>query len=265
MSGTGSELAVERRGSGPPLLLLHGVGHFSRAWRPVIEPLSAHFSVLAVDLPGFGASPPLPAGQRPTVPRLAVALREQLSRWGIERPHVAGNSMGGALAIELALSGDAASATAFSPAGFWTPAQRRFCQLSLALLLHMPPASRPGLIAAARTAVGRRLLFAQFAREPAKVPAAEAVAMLENAWASPAFAETLAAFDSYELTPEHQPEVPVTVAWGARDRLLIPRQAARAAERLPAARHVMIGTGHLPFFDDPPAVVATIHATVGRA
>ena len=258
-------LAAERTGTGPPLVLLHGVGHFGRAWRPVVELLSAEFDVIALDLPGFGASAPLPDGVTPTVPALAEAVSADLAARGVEHAHVAGNSMGGAIALELALSGVAASATAFSPAGFWTDAERRYCQLSLALLLNIPGPVRPGVLAAARTAAGRRVLLAQFLAHPERLPGEEAVATLENAWASPSFAATLAAFSGYELAPDHDPTVPVTVAWGAGDRLLIPRQADRAAERLPTGTHVRIGTGHLPFSDDPQAVAATIRGTVARA
>ncbi|HET9074082.1 MAG TPA: alpha/beta fold hydrolase [Solirubrobacteraceae bacterium] len=258
-------LAAERSGHGAPLVLLHGVGHFGRAWRPVVALLSREFDVIALDLPGFGASAPLPDGTTPTVPALAEAVTADLRARGIEHAHVAGNSMGGALALELALSGVAASTTAFSPAGFWTDAERRYCQLSLGLLINIPGPARPGVLAAVRTAAGRRVLLAQLSAHPERLPAEEAVATLENAWASPSFAATLAAFSGYELRPDHAPTVPVTVAWGATDRLLIPRQADRARERLPEATHVRIGTGHVPFTDDPEAVAATIWATVARA
>ena len=56
-------LAYERVGSGPPLVLLHGVGHRRQAWYPVLDRLTEHREVILVDLPGHGESPPLPAGR----------------------------------------------------------------------------------------------------------------------------------------------------------------------------------------------------------
>jgi pimeloyl-ACP methyl ester carboxylesterase len=54
-------------------------------------------------------------------------------------------------------------------------------------------------------------------------------------------------------------DVPVTIAWGTRDRLLPPRQGARARARRPEARHVSLpGCGHVPFSDDPPLVTRVL-------
>ena len=91
-----------RTGSGPPLVLLHGVGHHWQAWEPVIERLAVEFDVIACDTPGFGRSAPLPAGVTPTIPAYVDAFEWFFAELGLERPHVAGNSMGGGLALELA-------------------------------------------------------------------------------------------------------------------------------------------------------------------
>jgi pimeloyl-ACP methyl ester carboxylesterase len=249
-----------REGSGPPLVLLHGIGHHWQAWRPVIDRLSGEFDVIACDSPGFGRSPQLPAGVAPTVPAYAEAFAAFIAQLGLVRPHVAGNSMGGAIALELARRGVVASATAFSPAGFWTEAERRFCQLSLGALAAVPGPARPAIAALARTRPGRVALFGQNFGWPARVPADEAVATLRDAWAAPAFAAALAAFDTYTFAAPHELRgVPVTVAWGERDRLLLyGRQAPRARRMLPWARHVTLGAGHVPFFDDPAAVAETL-------
>lgn len=252
-----------RGGSGPPLVLLHGVGHHWQAWRPVIDRLAREFDVIACDSPGFGRSAPLPEGVPPTVPAYADAFAEFLSALGLTTPHVAGNSMGGAIALELARRGAVASATAFSPAGFWTPAERRYCQLSLGLLGRLPKPLRPPLRQLATTNAGRVVLFRQLFGWPTRIPPTEAVATLDDGWASPAFAGALAAFDEYDFDGgEELRPTPVTVAWGRYDRLLIyARQAPRARERLPWARHLTLGAGHVPFFDDPAAVAETIRIT----
>jgi pimeloyl-ACP methyl ester carboxylesterase len=252
-----------RAGSGPPLVLLHGVGHHWQAWRPVIDRLVESFDVIACDSPGFGRSAPLPTGVEPTVAAYAEAFAGLFGQLGVVRPHVAGNSMGGAIALELARRHEVASVTAFSPAGFWSPAERRFCQVSLGLLAEMPRPLRPAVRALAGTRTGRVALFKQTFGWPTRVPADEAVSTLDDAWAAPAFVAALAAFDDYEFAADGQLRgTPITIAWGRYDRLLIyARQASRARERLPWARHVTLGAGHVPFFDDPAAVAETIRIT----
>ncbi|HZE06544.1 MAG TPA: alpha/beta hydrolase, partial [Solirubrobacteraceae bacterium] len=224
------------------------------------------FDVIACDSPGFGRSPALPAGVEPTVGAYAGALAGFFAELGLDRPHVAGNSMGGAIALELARRGAVASVTAFSPAGFWTHFERRFSQLSLDLLAAMPRPLRPVVRALAATRAGRAVMFKQTFGWPGRMPPEEAVSTLDDAWAAPAFAEALAAFDRYEFTAgEELRGTPVTVAWGRYDRLLIySRQAPRAREHLGWARHVTLGTGHVPFFDDPAAVAETIRLTADR-
>jgi pimeloyl-ACP methyl ester carboxylesterase len=262
-----------REGEGPPLVLLHGVGHHWQAWRPVIDLLSREFEVIACDSPGFGRSSQLPASIEPTVTAYTDAFEWFFVELGLERPHVAGNSMGGAIALELARRRAVQSATALSPAGFWTPLELRYAQSSLRALANLPAALRPAVTALARTRGGRRTLFAQTYGYPARLPAEEAVATLEDAWASPAFGGALAAFDKYSFRdPEELRNVPVAVAWGKLDRLLPYRfQAPRARAMLPWAMHVTLGAGHVPFSDDPAAVAEVISArarsapAVGRA
>jgi pimeloyl-ACP methyl ester carboxylesterase len=243
-------------------LLLHGIGHHWQAWKPVIELLREDFDTIACDSPGFGRSAPLPDGIEPTVTSYADAFEWFIAELGLERPHVAGNSMGGAIALELGRRRAVASVIAFSPAGFWTAAERRFCQLSLSALASMPEVARPAVEAAARTRAGRIALFSQTFGYPTRLPAEEAVATLRDAWASPIFAAALKAFDGYRFEhPEQLRNIPVTIAWGLRDRLLPYRlQAPRARAMLGEARHLTLGAGHVPFYDDPAAVAEAIRS-----
>jgi pimeloyl-ACP methyl ester carboxylesterase len=253
-----------REGSGPPLVLLHGVGLSWQIWRPVIGLLSADFDVIACDSPGFGGSPPLAAGIEPTVPAYAERFAAFFAELDIGRPHVSGNSMGGAIGLELARRGAVASVNAISPAGFWTPGERRFCQASLQSLASLPRALRPAVLAAAGTRGGRLALFWQTFGSPSRMPAEEPARILANAWASPALGPALAAFDHYTFADPHElgDEIPVTIAWGVQDRLLPYRtQAPRARTMLPRARHLSLGAGHVPFFDDPRAVAAAIRSS----
>ena len=251
-----------RAGSGPALVLLHGIGHHWQAYAPVL-PLLGDFDVIAVDSPGFGRSAPLPAGTPLTIAAYTDAFAAWFAQIGLERPHVAGNSMGGGIALELARRGVVASATAISPVGFWSDGERRMCQLSLSALATMPAPARPVVRSLARTSAGRALLGGQLFARPWRVPGDEFVSVLDDAWNSPAFVDALASFDAYDFgAGDELAGVPVTVAWGSRDHLLpYGRQAPRARERLPRARHVTLaGLGHVPTHDDPGVTAHAIRA-----
>jgi pimeloyl-ACP methyl ester carboxylesterase len=256
---------LHRQGTGESLVLLHGVGQLWQVWQPVIDLVDGEFETIACDSPGFGASPPLPAGVNPTVPAYADAFEAFFDAVGLDRPHVAGNSMGGAISLELARRGVVRSATAFSPAGFWSPSELRWAQLVLGVVGGTPGPLKPVVMAAMRARAPRavigRLLFAY----PGRVPADSVEQQQRAIWDAPAYGAACAAFSSYEFTAgEELRGTPVTVAWGRYDRLLLfGPQAKRAHERLPWARHVVLGTGHLPYRDDPAAVAATLRAGAG--
>ncbi|MER7168493.1 alpha/beta fold hydrolase [Micromonospora sp. NPDC000207] len=105
-----TRLAHHRCGDGPPLVLIHGLGSHWQVWRPVVADLARHRDVIALDLPGFGATPPWPPhpGPHPTpgsVPHLADRVAVFLDSLGLGRVEVAGNSLGGGIALELARRG----------------------------------------------------------------------------------------------------------------------------------------------------------------
>ena len=118
-------LDQHRGGSGEPLVLVHGIGHTWRGFVPMLPLLEPRFDVLAVDLPGFGNSPPLNNGRAPTPEVLADAVEEAMDAAGFGTAHVAGNSLGGWIALELARRGRARTCTALSPAGLAHAARAR--------------------------------------------------------------------------------------------------------------------------------------------
>src|SRR6516162_11880095 len=111
-------LNYHRAGSGPPLVLIHGIGSRWQVWDPVLPLLEAHREVIALDLPGFGDSPMPAPGTPPGVASLTRLVSEFLDGLGLDRPHVAGNSLGGWVSLELAKQGRVRTATGLSPAGF---------------------------------------------------------------------------------------------------------------------------------------------------
>ncbi|HEY0700231.1 MAG TPA: alpha/beta hydrolase [Micromonospora sp.] len=256
------EVVVERRGAGEPLVLLHGIGHHWRGWLPVLDRLATTHDVVAIDLPGFGRSPVPPGGLAGGVPDLVAAVAALLDHLGLDRPHVAGNSLGGAIALELAAAGRVASATALAPAGFWTPAQIRWVRGALAAHRAAARLPLPVLRAVLAAAPLRALCFGMLVARPARISAEVALADTLALRRAPAFRAVARAARGYSFTGT--PGVPVTVAWGDRDRILSPRQAALARQRMPAARHVTLpGCGHLPMGDDPELVASVILGTTG--
>ena len=114
-----SRLAYDRSGQGEPLVLLHGQGFSRRSFDPVVPALAARRDVIAVDLPGHGGSPRQPKGAGNAPRDLAVAVAELLDELELPTVHVAGNSVGGWVALELAKLGRARTVTALAPAGLW--------------------------------------------------------------------------------------------------------------------------------------------------
>jgi len=254
-------LAYERHGSGPPLVLLHGVGHRRQAWNAVLDLLAPHRTVIAVDLPGHGESPPLKADGQPPVRVMAEEVIGFLGELGLERPHVAGNSLGGALALLTAAAGRAATVTTLSPAGFWV--SRRQVSYARAVFTSMQltgAALRPLLPALARTAAGRAVLDAAIVARPGKMSPEQAEGdALAFLGARDAVHAILADSPSFTADIPIPDGVPVTIAWGARDRLLPPSQARVARQRLPLARFVPLpGCGHVPMTDDPGLVARVL-------
>jgi len=251
-------IAFDIQGDGTPLVLLHGTGSRRGVWDPVIPAVACERRTYAVDLPGFGASPPedFEPGPMEYAGRLARWFEEQ----GLDRPHVAGNSMGGGIALELARRGAVASATAISPVGFWTAREVAFAQQSLRAARAIVKVTRPAIPAATRSAAGRVALFSQIYAKPWRLSPDDAMAAIDAFADGPAFEPALAGFADYRFRDGDELRgVPVTVAWGTRDWLLIPRQAQRARRLLPWARHVALnGCGHVPCHDDPEAVAAVL-------
>jgi pimeloyl-ACP methyl ester carboxylesterase len=248
-------LVFDRAGTGSPLVLIHGLGHRRQGWDAVLPLLTPHREVITLDLPGHGDSPPLRADGKNAVSVMADEVADLLGSLGLDRPHIGGNSLGGALALVLASRGLAASATALSPAGFpnhgyqmvYTRAFFEFALLSGKVL-------RPVVPALSRSAAGRAALFGLVVARPARLTASQVVAdMAGLAKASPA---VHAVFTSFEPFADGiADDIPVTIAWGAKDRVLSPANARMARSRLPSARFVSLdGCGHVPMTDDPDLV-----------
>jgi pimeloyl-ACP methyl ester carboxylesterase len=245
-------------------VLLHGVGHRRQAWHAVLDRLTPHRDVLLVDLPGHGESPPLERGL-PVLDALLGPVRALLGDLGVEHPHVAGNSLGGRLALESAVAGWAASATGLSPAGFWR--NEREANMARATFKVMGAAGgrlqRFGPALSRHTA-GRALIYGAIVNRPSRMTPEQAAGDMTAFLAAHDALEVILA----ELTPftGHVPDgIPVTIAWGTKDRLLRPPQVLVAKARLPQARiRPLPGCGHVPMTDDPALVADVLLQGSGR-
>lgn len=245
-----------------PLLLIHGLGSRWQVWSPVLDTLAAQFEVHALDLPGFGSSPQ--ADGPATVPALVGHVREYLAANGIDRPHVAGNSMGAGIALELGRSGDARSVTAFSPIGFWNTPERLWCQGALRTVRGISRHARPAVPALARNPLTRAALLGLCYAKPAALAVQDILDDVDALAGATGFAEAVDSFGRYRPTEAgHLATIPTTIAWGNRDALLpYPTQHRRARALLPTAKHVTLpGCGHIPFSDNPELCARTVRAT----
>ncbi|MGH4035037.1 alpha/beta fold hydrolase [Actinomycetota bacterium Odt1-20B] len=252
-------IRYRRAGTGEPLLLLHGIGHHRQAWDPVFDILAAERDVIAVDLPGFGESPGLPDGLAYDPESVLPVLGALCQALGVERPHVAGNSLGGVLALGMGRDKLVRSVTALSPAGFWSEAERRYAfTMLLALRRGAKVLPLPLIERLSRSVAGRTMLtsaiYAHPGRRSPEAVVAETLALRD----ATGFGQTLAA-GREDLFRDAVNGLPVTVAWGTRDRLLLRRQGIRAKHVIPDARLVRLpGCGHVPMHDDPATVARVI-------
>lgn len=252
-------LAYDRTGHGEPLVLLHGLGHRRQAWDAVVPLLASERDVIAVDLPAMGESPPPPVGDYRAMADMVEKLFGEL---GLDRPHVAGNSLGGLIALELAARGSVRTATALSPAGFWNTPERAWClavfRIASFLGARLPDRLLDRIIG---NPIARVSLYGLFFGRPSRHEAADLRRDLRGLGREhrPAIDAALAQFKGWAAVPAPAPSVPTTIAWGRRDLLLFPHQGRRARRAYPAARFVPLPRlGHLPMGDDRQQVAALL-------
>jgi pimeloyl-ACP methyl ester carboxylesterase len=257
-------IAYERAGKGEPLLLLHGTGGSRRHWAPVQPKLAGDYQLFAVDLPGHGesASPPDDGDHTPI--GYAIALARFLDELGIDSTHVAGDSAGGWTALELAKQERARSVVAIAPAGLWPRRDPWRCSLKLWAMYRLGRPMAPLTERALRSKAGRTRLLRGTVAKPLSLSPDEARDLVETYNGTPTFAKHLAQTRRARFRDGTSIRVPVTVAWGDRERL-IPAKARRQDELPPHTKTVTLsGCGHLPFWDDPGQVARIILETASQ-
>jgi pimeloyl-ACP methyl ester carboxylesterase len=261
----GRETTYLGGGSGPVLLLIHGMAGTCENWHGVIEPLARHHTVIAPDLPGHGASA---AGSGDySLGNLASGLRDLLLALGQEQATIVGHSLGGGIAMQFAYQ-------------FPEMVERLVLVSSGGLGFEVSPVLRAAALPGAElfiaaTASGGQKIGAAVSRGLSRAgmrPAADVaeVARGYGSLAEPdrrkAFLATLrsvvgtkgqrvSAADRFYLAEE----VPMLIVWGARDPIIPVGHGKDAHEALPGSKlEIFEGVGHMPQLEQPARFVAVL-------
>jgi pimeloyl-ACP methyl ester carboxylesterase len=248
-----------QQGKGRPLVLLHGIGMSHAAWNPVLPFLARERRVIAFDIAGFGQTPPLADGISPTAENITRALAQTLRKMDIHEPvDIAGNSLGGYLALEAAKQGVARSVVALSPAGLWkkdgAPGHIKAVFGMMRSAIHTMPRLSNWLVGFAPTRVA--LMAVPLSSQAWRMSSHDALVATRNFANAAAFDETRDAVSHF--VGGQDIKVPVTVAFGSRDWLLTADCQNRDELPRHTRWHKPRGWGHVPMWDDPSAVARLI-------
>lgn len=249
------------RGTGRKLLLVHGLGGSWQSWSTILDGLSSNRTVIAIDLPGHGATPA--EHDSGTFDGLVGSVERYIADNGLAGIDVVGSSMGARIVLELARRGNIGNVVALDPGGFWRSWERTFFKITIGVSGRLLRAIRPSLPMLSGNAASRTALLAQLSAHPwaldPQVVATE-LASLSTTSTFDALVHDLAS--SREQTgPAADATGRIVIGWGRHDRLCLPRQAARAKAAFPSADlHWFESSGHFPMWDMPEETIAVILA-----
>lgn len=261
MTATEAEatVAIESTGSGPDLVLVHGVGSNRSIFSRVVPILAAGRRVTILDLPGFGHSSPPPDGWSiPAVAdQIALALREHA-----DLPFdLVGSSLGGAVSLALASRHPqlVRRLVLQAPAGFRPAPAPLAAALGLLASPWLGLRRRTG-IALASQRQARRMMLAGTVADGAELSPADARLVLRASGGSTSLAEAFRAAASADLRADlDRLRRPLGLIWGEHDRIVPPIAAERIWELRPDAPIERIaGCGHLPHVERPERTVEAL-------
>lgn len=256
--------ALYRAGDGEPLVLVHGFTATWRVWLPVLAELVPRFEVIAPTLHGHDGGPPV---DRPaeTVGHAADRLEQQLDELGVGEAHFAGNSMGGALVLELAKRGRARSVVAMSPGGGWRADDTHAGDAVIRVFTRSQKATKaalPRMPQIMSRPLPRKLALRDVMAHGDQVPPKEAVMLARSSVHCSVVDDvfTLIRSGTAVLQDLDTIDCPVLVAWGAKDRILpLKTHGPRFRDEIPGVDfRVWKGVGHVPMWDDPGLVAGTL-------
>jgi pimeloyl-ACP methyl ester carboxylesterase len=246
---------VDTGGSGPPLLFIHGLGGVWQNWLLNIAAFMPTHRCVAFDLPGFGESE-MPADDDLSIPRFAKTADAVCHELGIDNPAVLGNSMGGFVGAEVALSFPTrvAKLVLVSAAGLSTEYVKREPVLAVArawaALTTRAGATADSVIRRPRL---RRVALQAVVRYPERLSVPLTTELVRGA-GSPGFNAAFRELLGYSFRDKlDRIEVPVLIVWGRND-ILVPVEDAGAFEHLIGENaHAVVfdDTGHLAMMERP--------------
>jgi len=265
---TEASTALYRAGSGEPIVLLHGFTGAWHHWRPLLGGLAARYEVIAPTLAGHDGGPPFPADLPLTFAAAADSVENHLDELGVGSAHLVGNSLGGALTLELAKR----SVVALAPAGGWTEGDGEALRLARFFERQTRVARVTGRVIpiVMRRPRSRRFALRDIMRHGERVGAAEAIDLAQSSARcaiSEAAIAALRADRGLALGDLDRISCPVLLASPEFD-LILPaeRHAPRFKREIPGVQSLTLtDCGHVPMWDASALLVRTIGEFVDRA
>jgi pimeloyl-ACP methyl ester carboxylesterase len=261
-----------RAGDGEPLVLVHGFTATWHCWKPLIADLVPRFEVIAPTLHGHDGGPPPPDGPAHTLTHAADHLETLLDEFGVGDAHFVGNSMGGALSLELAKRGRARSVVAISPGGGWEEHDTAEVERIIRWFERnqkLARASQKATPRVMRRPGSRRIALRDVMTHGDQVPPEDAIHLAQSSIRCTVVDdvfETMRA-GTGRVVDMDQISCPVLVVWGSKDRILpMKRHADRFRREIPGVEfRVLKGAGHTPMWDAPGLLSEAIAEFAGAA
>ena len=243
------------RGGGEPLVFIHGFGSDKESWLTLFARLPANQPVVALDLPGFGSASPIPASEA-SAKRQAAVVVEVLRQLGVHRGHLVGSSMGGGIALRLAVDAPerVASLTLLGSVGPWVEKS----ELALALERGENPL-------VSRTLADFDRMMEIVMVKPLYIPRAIRSHLASERSARASSWEAL--FEGFVNAPPEESYLerlgeilaPTLVIHGSKDRVIHPSTGRALAEQLQRSRHLSLPeVGHVPHMEATRLVAAAL-------
>ena len=257
--------SLYRAGEGEPVVLLHGfTGHW-RHWKPVLADLVARYEVIAPTLSGHNGGPAYPSGMGlEKVADAGDSLERHLDELGVGTAHLVGNSMGGALALELAKRGRARSVVALSPGGGWELNGREPERIArfFARQMRMVRSTRKQIPRLMLRPGARKLALRDIMRHGELMSPPDAVDLSLDPLGCTIVDDVLSSLRAGRAHLEDLDQVgaPTLLAWAELDRILpLATCSARFRREIPNAEfRVLPRVGHVPMWDNSRLVANTI-------
>lgn len=240
-------------------MLLHGILGSERMWSHVVPLLADHYDVIAPTMLGHRGGQP--ATVRPArLEHVVDDTQRLLDELGLKQPHLAGNSLGGRVALELARLGRARTVCALSPSGSWEAGSEdhRRATEDLRATVRAARRSRRVLGLPARSGRFRSWALRETATHGERVSPAELLGLTDDLLGCTIVADLFE--EAAQLTPLDPLPCPITLAWAGKDRVFpVEINGANAHQLIPGAHYIVLDdVGHVPMLDDPQLVAQTI-------